>query len=48
MMCGVPGTGTPHLKVVREMERSVSPCFTKLITSLRRVAGAMNSALPFV
>ncbi len=44
MMCaGSPGTGTPQLKVVREIDRSCSPPFTKLITSLRRLVGAMKS-----
>ena len=43
MMClGSPGTGTPHEKLVRDTERSCRPPLTKLITSLRRLSGAMK------
>ena len=40
---GWPGTFTPQSKVVREIERSRRPPGTKLKTSLRRMAGRMNS-----
>ena len=40
---GAPGTGMPQLNVVRLIDRSRSPPRTKLITSLRREVGAMNS-----
>ena len=46
MMCpGASGTGTPQLKLVREIDRSLSPPLTKLTTSLRREGGAMKSGL---
>ena len=40
---GASGTGTPQLNVVRLTERSFKPPLTKLVTSLRREVGAMNS-----
>ena len=43
MTClGSPGTGMPQEKLVRDTERSCRPPFTKLITSLRRLSGAMK------
>ena len=37
MICsGSSGTGTPHLKLVRDIDKSFKPPETKLITSLRR------------
>ena len=36
-------TGTPHVKVVRETERSLSPPRTKLATSLSRSRGSTKS-----
>ena len=48
MTCfGSPGTGTPQLKVVREIDRSFSPDLTKLMTSLRR-SGADEFRIGFV
>ena len=42
---GLPGTGMPQLKLVRETDRSLQAAATKLITSLRRLRGAMKSGL---
>jgi hypothetical protein len=46
MTCrGLPGTGIPQLKLVREIDRSLSPPLTKLMTSLRRLLGPTASGL---
>ncbi|CFS63074.1 Uncharacterised protein [Mycobacterium tuberculosis] len=42
---GCSGTCTPQSNEVREIDRSSRPPETKLITSLRRVSGAMKSGL---
>ncbi len=49
MTCeGSFGTLMPQSKVVREIERSLSPDLTNEITSLRRSAGPMKSGLVFI